>query len=602
MLIKNNKKNSFSVLKDLLPFLLKFKLRMVLAFLSLLIAKIASVAVPIIIKEIVDLLAYDNSDLNLLSFLKKENFELIYTLIILVFLFGVIRFSATSFAELRELIFSRVTQSAVKEVSLRVFSHLHQLSLDFHTNKKTGGLARDIERGTRGIKNIINFTLYSILPTLIEFSLVIIWLAVNYRAIFSIVILISLFFYIAFTVFVTNWRSKLRREMNFYDTEANSNAIDSLINFETVKYFNNERYENYRYNNNLALWKESAIKSQSSLSILNIGQSFIISVSATLIIYFAVIDVYSNKMTIGDLVLINAFIIQLFVPLNFLGVLYREIRQSLVDMENLFSLTKIESDIVDTENSKEIDFFSEKVEFKNVLFSYGKREVLKNLSFSFESGKTIAIVGHSGSGKSTISKLLYRLYDVKDGEISIDGTCIKKIKLNSLRSIIGMVPQEPVLFNGTLEFNIKYGNPLVNEIELKDVLQSSQLSQLVKKLPDGLQTIVGERGLKLSGGEKQRVAIARALLKKPSLMIFDEATSALDFETEKLIQNQIKKILNKKTILIIAHRLSTVKDADLILFLDRGKIVESGNHDFLMNKNAKYAELWKIQSSKSLFN
>ena len=602
MLIKNNKKNSFSVLKDLLPFLLKFKLRMVLAFLSLLIAKIASVAVPIIIKEIVDLLAYDNSDLNLLSFLKKENFELIYTLIILVFLFGVIRFSATSFAELRELIFSRVTQSAVKEVSLRVFSHLHQLSLDFHTNKKTGGLARDIERGTRGIKNIINFTLYSILPTLIEFSLVIIWLAVNYRAIFSIVILISLFFYIAFTVFVTNWRSKLRREMNFYDTEANSNAIDSLINFETVKYFNNERYENRRYNDNLTLWKESAIKSQSSLSILNIGQSFIISVSATLIIYFAVIDVYSNKMTIGDLVLINAFIIQLFVPLNFLGVLYREIRQSLVDMENLFSLTKIESDIVDTENSKEIDFFSEKVEFKNVLFSYGKREVLKNLSFSFESGKTIAIVGHSGSGKSTISKLLYRLYDVKDGEISLDGTCIKKIKLNSLRSIIGMVPQEPVLFNGTLEFNIKYGNPLVDEIELKDVLQSSQLSQLVKKLPDGLQTIVGERGLKLSGGEKQRVAIARALLKKPSLMIFDEATSALDFETEKLIQYQIKKILNKKTILIIAHRLSTVKDADLILFLDRGKIVESGNHDFLMNKNAKYAELWKIQSSKSLFN
>ena len=307
-------------------------------------------------------------------------------------------------------------------------------------------------------------------------------------------------------------------------------------------------------------------------------------------------------MTIGDLVLINAFIIQLFVPLNFLGVLYREIRQSLVDMENLFSLTKIESDIVDTENSKEIDFFSEKVEFKNVLFSYGKREVLKNLSFSFESGKTIAIVGYSGSGKSTISKLLYRLYDVKEGEISVDGTCIKKIKLNSLRSMIGMVPQEPVLFNGTLEFNIKYGNPLVDEIELKDVLQSSQLSQLVKKLPDGLQTIVGERGLKLSGGEKQRVAIARALLKKPSLMIFDEATSALDFETEKLIQYQIKKILNKKTILIIAHRLSTVKDADLILFVDRGKIVERGNHDFLMNKNAKYAELWKIQSSKSLFN
>ncbi len=598
MFFKRRKQNSFSVIKDLLPYLLKFKMRMGIAFISLLIAKMASVGVPIILKEIVDLLTYDNSYFYFFSFLNKDNFEIIYILIFLVLIFGFLRFSSVSFAELRELIFARVTQSAIKEISLSVFNHLHQLSLDFHTKKKTGGLVRDIERGTRGVRTIINFTLYSILPTLIEFSLITIWLALNYQSIFFIIILISVFFYIGFTILITNWRAKLRREMNFYDTEANSNAIDSLMNFETVKYFNNELYENFRYDNNLSLWKESAIKSQSSLSFLNIGQSLIISVSATIIIYFAVLNVYENKMTVGDLVLINAFMIQLFIPLNFLGVLYREIKQSLVDMENLFSLTKIEKAIKDEKNSKKIEFFSGKIVFKNVFFSYDKRVVLKNLSFSLQPEKTTAIVGYSGSGKSTISKLIYRLYDIQNGEISLDGTNIKKIKLNSLRSMIGVVPQDPVLFNSTLEFNIKYGNLSVSEEVLNDVLELSQLSRLVKKLPKGMQTIVGERGLKLSGGEKQRVAIARALLKKPKLMIFDEATSALDLETEKLIQNQMKARLNKKTILIIAHRLSTVKDADLILVMDEGKITESGSHDFLMSKNTRYAELWKIQSSE----
>jgi len=445
-----------------------------------------------------------------------------------------------------------VTQSSVRDISLQVFSHLHDLSLRFHLEKKTGSLTRDIERGTRGVSTMVNFTLYSIFPTFVEVILVIGWLSINYEPIFSLITFVALILYISYTVLVTNWRTHLRRKMNEFDSQANSGAIDALINYETVKFFNNESYELNRYDKNLLKWQEAAIKSQSSLALLNIGQALIIATAVTLIVWQAIEGVLSGQLTLGDLVLINAFMIQLYIPLNFLGVLYREIKQSIADMEKLFSLLEKKTEVTDNPEANLLIVSKGQLIFESVSFSYDhRRPILKDLSFELMPGKTTAIVGKSGAGKSTLSKLIYRFYDVEQGIIRIDGQNIKDVTQSSLRSQIGIVPQDIVLFNDSLKNNIKYGNTSASTEEIIKVINAAHLESLVSSLPEGIDTLVGERGLKLSGGEKQRVAIARVLLKKPSILIFDEATSALDSISEKAIKSEIKEISKVGQLLLL---------------------------------------------------
>lgn len=587
------KTDSLKVLRKLFSYLMKYKLRMGLALLALVLAKVASVAIPVVLKEIVDYL----------TSLKIENstvkdFNGVLTIpVVLIIGYGLMRFASTAFSELRELIFARVTQSSVRDISVQVFTHLHDLSLRFHLEKKTGSLTRDVERGTRGVSTMVNFTLYSIFPTLIEFILVIGWLTINYDFIFSLITIIALVFYISYTILVTNWRTHLRKKMNELDSIANSGAIDSLMNYETVKFFNNEFYELNRYDKNLFKWQEAAIKSQSSLALLNIGQALIIAIAVTLIVWKAIEGVLQNQLTLGDLVLINAFMLQLYIPLNFLGVLYREIKQSITDMEKLFSLLDKKREIIDSPNAKSLEISKGQLIFDSVNFSYdGRRKILDNLNFEVMAGKTTAIVGKSGAGKSTLTKLIYRFYDVNDGSIKIDGQNIIDITQTSLRSEIGIVPQDVVLFNDSLKSNIKYGDISATNEEILEAIKASHLESLVKALPDGIETVVGERGLKLSGGEKQRVAIARVLLKKPAILIFDEATSALDSVSEKVIKSEIREISKNRTTLIIAHRLSTIVDADMIYVFDKGQIVDRGRHEDLISRNGHYLELWTMQA------
>jgi len=525
--------------------------------------------------------------------------QLIYYPIVLITVYGILRFLSTCFSELREFVFVKVTYNAVSEIALKVFKNLHTLSLGFHLSKKTGALTRELERGMRGISTIVNFTLYSILPTFFEVIFVSSWLAINYQPSFAITILITIFLYSIFTVYVTNWRITLRRAMNESDAVANASVVDSLMNYETVKYFNNEKFEHERYKDKLMIWQKAAEKSQSSLSILNLGQAVIISSSSVLILLQAFFLFEKGSMTIGDLVLINAFLIQLFLPLNFLGALYRELKQSFVDIEKMFLLMNEDADIKDKLNVKSLPNIA-LVEFAHVSFSYDSRLILKNLSFTLQPGKTTAIVGYSGAGKSTISKLLYRFYDVTSGSIRFGGIDIRDLSQSELRAQIAVVPQEPVLFNESLEYNLKYGNIGVTENELMQVIRLASLEAFISSLPSGIGTVVGERGLKLSGGEKQRVAIARALLKRPKIVIFDEATSSLDSKTERAIQVAIDAISIEKACLIIAHRLSTVISAHEILVLDNGYIVQQGSHDNLLKSDGKYAELWKIQSEEKI--
>ena len=590
----NTKKiNSLEVLKKLLSYLLKYRVRMGLTLLFLVSAKIANVAIPVVLKEIVDYVTVYQIENK-----TAKNFEGILAVpIVLILGYGLMRFASTAFSELKELIFARVTQSSVRDISIQVFTHLHDLSLRFHLEKKTGSLTRDIERGTRGVSTMVNFTLYSIFPTFVEFILVIGWLVVNYDPIFSLITFVALVFYISYTILVTNWRTHLRKKMNELDSVANSGAIDSLMNYETVKFFNNESFELNKYDKNLFKWQEAAIKSQSSLALLNIGQALIIATAVTLIVWQAIEGVLNNQLTLGDLVLINAFMIQLYLPLNFLGVLYREIKQSIIDMEKLFSLLTKKTEVVDHPHARTLKVFKGQLNFDSVSFSYdNQRLILDNLTFKITAGKTTAIVGKSGAGKSTITKLIYRFYDVKDGVIQFDGQSIKDVTQGSLRSKIGIVPQEIVLFNDSLKNNIKYGDTSATNKEILEVIKASHLESLVNALPNGIETIVGERGLKLSGGEKQRVAIARVLLKKPAILIFDEATSALDSESEKVIKSEIKEISKSRTTLIIAHRLSTIVDADMIYVFDNGRIVESGRHEELIKKNGYYLKLWAMQA------
>lgn len=573
----------WATLKSLLPWLWAYKARMLTAFGCLLLAKLASVWVPIIFKDMIDALT------------PTENIALVLPIGLLL-LYGFMRLASTAFTELREILFVRVTQQAIRRIALSVFTHLHQLSLRFHLERQTGGVSRDIDRGTRAISNLISYTLYSILPTLIELVMVMAVLAIEYDQVFVWITLASIVCYVAFTVVVSNWRIHIRRAVNEADSAANTRAIDSLLNYETVKYFNNEAFELNRYDEAMRRWEDATVRSQMTLTILNMGQQLIIVTGLVAMMWHAANGVVAGKMTVGDLVLVNAFLIQLYMPLNFFGVVYREIRQALTDIERMFGLLNKQREIIDAPDARLLPPSPISVHFDSVDFAYEpNRQILTNVSFEIPAGHTVAAVGHSGAGKSTLARLIYRFYDVTGGRILMNGIDIRKIEQHSLRNGIAIVPQDTVLFNDTLYYNILYGNPTATRDEVIAAAKAAHLHEFVETLPDGYESRVGERGLKLSGGEKQRVAIARALLKNPPILVFDEATSALDSKTEKAIQASVEHASRGRTTLIIAHRLSTVMNADEIIVLDGGHIVERGKHVALLAANGVYAQMWALQ-------
>ena len=588
-------RGDWRVIRDLLPYLLEYRFRVILALTCLVAAKFANLGIPILMKELIDSLD-----------IKANSPQTILVVPVgIIVAYGLLRISASLFAELREALFARVTQNAVRKVALQVFEHLHSLALSFHLARQTGGVSRDIERGTRGIQSLISYSLYSILPTLIEFCLVLGYFAYSYDIWFAAITLVALVLYIAFTIVVTEWRTHYRRAMNEMDSKANQKAIDSLLNFETVKYFGNEAFETARYDDNLLRYQSAAIKSQKTLAFLNLGQQTIIAIGLVLILWRATLGVVNGTMTLGDLVLVNTLMIQLYIPLNFLGVIYREIKQSLTDMDRMFSLLTTEKEIADSPNAHPLRInnpsYGPDVRFENVSFHYdNKREILHNVSFNIPAGTTTAVVGQSGAGKSTLARLLFRFYDVQSGKIMIDGQNIADVTQLSLRKAIGIVPQDTVLFNDTIGYNIAYGDPSASFEEVEQAAKAAQIDGFIKHLPDSYQTQVGERGLKLSGGEKQRVAIARTLLKKPAMLIFDEATSALDSKTERAFQEELFNLAKNRTTLIIAHRLSTIVHADQILVMDHGQVVERGTHLELLAAKGKYAEMWQMQERAGL--
>ena len=573
----------WTTLKSLLPWLWAYRGRMIAAFGCLLLAKLASVYVPIVFKNMIDDLGGGQDALLVLP-------------VGLLLLYGFARLASTGFTELREILFVRVTQQAVRRIALSVFTHLHNLSLRFHLERQTGGVSRDIDRGTRAISNLISYTLYSILPTIIELVLVMGVLAYKYDQVFVWITLASIVCYVGFTVVISNWRIHIRRAVNEADSAANTRAIDSLINYETVKYFNNEAFELDRYDEAMRRWEDASVRSQMTLTMLNMGQQLIIVIGLVTMMWHAAQGVVTGTMTVGDLVLVNAFLIQLYMPLNFFGVVYREIRQALTDIERMFGLLNTQREIVDAPDAQALPTAPISVVFDRVDFAYDPaRPILNHVSFEIPAGKTVAAVGHSGAGKSTLARLIYRFYDITGGQILMNGLDIKKIDQSSLRGSIAIVPQDTVLFNDTLYYNILYGNPLATREQVIAAAKAAHLHEFVETLPDGYDAKVGERGLKLSGGEKQRVAIARALLKNPPILVFDEATSALDSKTEKAIQISMEVAARGRTTLIIAHRLSTVMNADEVLVLDAGRIIERGRHAALLAANGVYAQMWALQ-------
>jgi len=572
-------------LRTLLPYLWAYRLRVAAALSCLVAAKVANVGVPLIFKEMIDGLSGEQQVLALPA--------------LLLALYGLLRFSTALFTELREILFARVTQRAIRQVALEVFRHLHALSLRFHLERQTGGISRDIERGTRSISSLISYTLYSILPTLVEIGLVLGILFVQYDAVFVLITALSLTAYIVFTVKVSNWRIGIRRAVNENDSAANTRAVDSLLNYETVKYFNNEAWEARRYDEQLCKLEDASTRSQTTLAFLNLGQQAIIALGVTAMMWRAADGVVAGRMSIGDLVLVNAFLIQLYAPLNFLGIVYREIRQALTDIERMFILLKENKEIDDAADALTLPASQAlPVDFDAVDFAYdANRRILSKLSFSIPAGQTVAVVGHSGAGKSTLSRLLYRFYDVSGGSIRIDGHDLRRLTQHSLRSAIGIVPQDTVLFNDSIYYNIQYGRPTASRDEVIAAARAAHLHDFIESLPQRYDSQVGERGLKLSGGEKQRVAIARALLKNPPILIFDEATSALDSGTERAIQAQLEHAALGRTTLIIAHRLSTIMKADRILVMRQGEIIEAGRHAELLTAAGEYARMWALQQA-----
>jgi ABC-type transport system involved in Fe-S cluster assembly fused permease/ATPase subunit len=579
------RQSDWKAIKSLLPYLWEFRGRVVLALAFLALAKVATVSVPLVLKEIVDALSSSRATLALPVFLLVA--------------YGALRLANSTFGELRDMVFAKVTQRSIRRVALKVFEHLHNLSLRFHLERQTGGMSRDIERGTAGIRFLLNFMLFNILPTILEIGFVAVILLVKYDPWFCVVTLTTLVVYIVFTLWVTEWRMIFRRNMNEMDSKANTRAIDSLLNYETVKYFGNEGFEAGRYDETLQSWEKAAVRNQTSLSLLNTGQGAVIAVGVTILMLMAGQGVVRGTMSIGDLVLVNAFLIQLYMPLHFLGFVYREIRHSLADMERMFGLLERHTEVSDAPDARELKVVGGAIRFEHVGFGYdSRRQILQDVSFDVPAGHKVAVVGASGAGKSTLSRLLFRFYDATTGRILIDGQDIRAVTQKSLRRAIGIVPQDTVLFNDSIYYNIAYGRPDAAREEIIEAARAAHIDQFVESLPDRYDTTVGERGLKLSGGEKQRVAIARTLLKNPPILVFDEATSALDSRTEKAIQAELQEIATNHTTLVIAHRLSTIMDADQILVMDHGRIIERGTHNDLLLRNGAYAHMWALQQQE----
>ncbi|MFD2166588.1 ABCB family ABC transporter ATP-binding protein/permease [Thalassotalea euphylliae] len=578
---------NWRVLKTLWPYLTEFKLRISIAVACLILTKIASVYLPFILKDLVDTLDTQTSN------------KIYLVPLGLVAAYGLVRFSIVIFAEIRDTLFGRVTERAIRRIGLKVFQHLHQLELNFHLNRQTGGLSRDIDRGTSGISFLMRFMVFNIVPTLFEILLVVGILGYNYGIGFSLMVLVSILTYVAYSVKATEWRTGYIRQANKADSSSNTRAIDSLLNYETVKYFTNEDYEAKAYDAQLAEWEKAKIKNRLSLFALNGGQALIIAISMTVMLAMAAYQVTYEAMTLGDFVLINAFMMQLFLPLNFLGFVYREIKGSMANIEHMFSLLSKKPQVTDGPNAKPLAVQSSQIEFRDVVFNYDERRtVIDNINLTIMPGQKVAVVGDSGSGKSTLVKLLFRFYDPVAGAIYIDGQDIATVQQTSLRAHIGIVPQDTVLFNDTLFANIQYGNPRADRSDVWRAIEMAHLKTFINELPDKENTMVGERGLKLSGGEKQRVAIARTILKNPSILVFDEATSSLDSHSERAILNAMKEVSLGKTSLVIAHRLSTVVDADEIVVMRKGRVVEQGSHHTLLAKNGVYASMWALQQNE----
>ena len=585
-------KVSWGVVGKLGSYLVEYKGRVAFALSLLVLAKLSGVGMPLVLKEVID--SMDS------SLLKEQGIQIVVVPIALLIAYGTLRFFNVFLAEMRDTVFSRVNERAQRKIGLEVFRHLHNLDLEFHLSKRTGGLSRDIERGTRGINFLLRFGLFNIVPTLLEIALVTTILFVNYSGVYAIVALVSVVAYVSFSIFATEWRTGFVRKANLLDSQANSRAIDALLNYETVKYFGNEEYEANLYDNNLTSWESARVQNRLSLGLLNSGQALITAAGITVMMVLAARDVAAGNMTLGDLVLVNAFMIQLFIPLNQLGFVYREIKAALADVTTMFALLDQKPKIKDKPDAKILGSGSLPIEFNNVSFHYHKeRPIIRNVSFKIGAGEKVAIVGRSGSGKSTLARLLFRFYEVCDGEISVDGTDIRDLTQHSLRTQIGVVPQDTVLFNDSIYHNIQYGLPESDEAKVTEALEFAQLSQFIDKLPQGWHTKVGERGLKVSGGEKQRIAIARVVLKNPQILIFDEATSSLDSKAERAISDALANVAKNHTTLVIAHRLSTVVDADRILVLEDGEIVEQGDHSTLLGKNGVYSQLWEMQKADS---
>jgi ABC-type transport system involved in Fe-S cluster assembly fused permease/ATPase subunit len=579
--------NDLKTLRALVPFLWDYRGRVLLALGFLILAKVANVGVPLVLKDIVD------------SLDAGEHGPLVLPLALLL-AYGVLRLASSLFNELRDAVFARVRHGAMRSVSLKVLEHLHKLSLRYHLERKTGGLSRDIDRGTRSVSSLMNYMVFSILPTLVEISLVAVILLSRYDIWFTIVTLVAVLTYILFTMSVTEWRMKFRVSMNRFDSEANTQAVDSLLNYETVKYFGNEQYELQRYNNSLKHWESEAVNSQTSLSALNFGQSVIIAAGVTVIMIMAAQGVVAGHMTLGDLVLVNAFLLQLFIPLNFLGIVYSQLKHALTDMHLMFDVLDREPEITDRPDAKPLDATAAEVRFEQVSFAYdARRPILHDISFTISPGEKVAIVGPSGAGKSTLARLLFRFYDISAGRILVNNQDISQVTQESLRQAIGIVPQDTVLFNESLRYNIAYAKPGASHDEIEQAARVAHLTDFIADLPKGYDTVVGERGLKLSGGEKQRVAIARAVLKNPRILIFDEATSSLDSHSEQAILVALREAAAHHTSLVIAHRLSTIVDADNILVMDSGRIVEAGVHQALIARGGAYARLWAMQQEES---